>query len=200
MTPSEPETVIRIVRHGLTALNAQRRFRGRRGVPLDREGHAEAEQAAATLADRPITVVVASPLARTQETATPIANLMGLEIETDAYLLDIDHGSWESLTAAEAETEDPAGYATWREDPRSGKPLGGESMAQVEERIVRSVDRWGSLGGGTEDVLVSTRSPSGCSSRGCKASTDLTSGRSLATGSVTGLRGVPGNWPFRWVR
>ena len=141
MSASRSETVIHVIRHGRTALNALKRFRGRRDVPLDGEGHAEVEHAAATLADRPITLVAASPLTRAQETAAPIASLMGLEIETDADLLDLDHGSWESLTAAEAEADDPAGYATWRKDPRASRPPGGESMAEVEQRIVRSVNR-----------------------------------------------------------
>ena len=166
-------------------------------MPLDHQGHAEAEQAAATLADRPITLVVASPLIRAQETAAPIAKLVGVDIETDADLFDLDHGSWEALTPAEAEADDPARYATWRKDPRSCTPPGGEAMARVEERIVRSVDRWGSVAAGAEVVMVSHEIPIRLlisRIRGIDGAAIWEV--PLTTGSVTRLCGVPGSWRF----
>ena len=47
-----------------------------------------AEAAAASLADRDIRKVIASPLLRTQESAAPIAAQFGLDIETDPRIIE----------------------------------------------------------------------------------------------------------------
>ena len=55
---------------------------------LSERGRAQAQRVAEWLADRDIVYVVASPLERAQETATPIAERRGLPINTDDELIE----------------------------------------------------------------------------------------------------------------
>ena len=59
-------TEVILIRHGVTAWNRQRRFQGSIDIPLEPEGHAEAEQAAARLGElasaRPVSAIYCSAL------------------------------------------------------------------------------------------------------------------------------------------
>jgi broad specificity phosphatase PhoE len=83
-----------LVRHGQTALNAGGVLRGRLDPPLDAIGRKEATAVAEAIGQAGIDLVVASPLLRAVETATPIAEGAGVDLETDERLLDRDYGSW----------------------------------------------------------------------------------------------------------
>ena len=63
-----------LVRHGTTTLNVQNRYRGRRDVPLDAQGWADAVDAARALSPLNLTAVYAGPLRRTINTAQVIAD------------------------------------------------------------------------------------------------------------------------------
>jgi probable phosphoglycerate mutase len=88
--------------------------------PLNDEGRAQARAVAEHLADEGITRIVASPLLRAQQTAAPLAERLGLTIETVEGWAEADRGvaryrSSETLRAlGDAEWQrflaDPAGY------------------------------------------------------------------------------------------
>ena len=83
-----PETVVHLVRHGQVE-NPRRVLYGRLpGYHLSRRGQAQAELLAGYFADAPLAAVVASPLERAQQTATPIAAAHGLEVRTDLRLIE----------------------------------------------------------------------------------------------------------------
>jgi broad specificity phosphatase PhoE len=63
-----------LIRHGTTTLNVQNRYRGRRDVPLDAQGWADAVDAARALSPVGLTAVYAGPLRRTINTAQVIAD------------------------------------------------------------------------------------------------------------------------------
>ena len=95
-------TVTHLLRHGQTEHTPERRFSGRNELPLSLTGRAEAEAAAARAADLGIEVVVASPLRRTRETAEIVAAALGLPVEFDEDLVELDFGDLEGLTFDEA--------------------------------------------------------------------------------------------------
>ena len=77
------ETVIHLVRHGQVE-NPRRVLYGRLpGYHLSLRGQAQATLLAGRFANEPVAAVVASPLERAQQTATPIADAHGLEVRTD---------------------------------------------------------------------------------------------------------------------
>ena len=83
-----PETVVHLVRHGQVE-NPRRVLYGRLpGYHLSRRGQAQADLLAGHFAGAPLAAVLASPLERAQQTATPIAAAHGLEVRTDLRLIE----------------------------------------------------------------------------------------------------------------
>ncbi len=88
------DTVLYLVRHGRTALNAAGELRGHLDVPLDDVGEHEATAIAALFAEVPLAIVVTSPLRRARETAEPIASACRTCCAIDRRLIDRDYGDW----------------------------------------------------------------------------------------------------------
>jgi ribonuclease H / adenosylcobalamin/alpha-ribazole phosphatase len=130
-------TVTHLLRHGQTEHTPERRFSGRNELPLSRTGRAEAEAAAARAADLGIEVVVASPLRRTRETAEILAGALGLPVEFDRDLVELDFGDLEGLTFDEAVRKHPLAARRFMTDVIVSAP-GGESVDDVATRVARS--------------------------------------------------------------
>ena len=94
-------TDIYLCRHGRTPLNVAGRLRGRLDPELDLVGVAEARELAQHLGRLGISRVIASPLKRAVQTATPIAEAAGVILETDARLADRDYGQFDGASQAE---------------------------------------------------------------------------------------------------
>jgi broad specificity phosphatase PhoE len=132
-----------LVRHGQTAWNAgagQERFRGRTDLPLDETGHSQAMALARRLQDEPIAAIYASPLQRTQQTAQPLAERLGLTVEPDRRLLDIDYGLFQGLDRQQAAASFPQHYRSWLARPGQVTLPQGESLDQVRSRLVELLD------------------------------------------------------------
>ncbi len=152
--------MIWLARHGETTWNAEGRYQGRRESHLSALGTRQANALAAYFAgarergDAVPERIVSSPLARTRETAAPIASALGVAIETDERLIEIAHGTWEGKLKDEIERDDPERYAAWRATPERVAFDGGESLDDVMVRW-RSFAGDASLVDGT-NVLVMT--------------------------------------------
>ncbi len=126
--------MIYVARHGETDWNREGRYQGQRESKLTETGVAQARALASALCEQNITRVVSSPLARCTQTARPLAEALGLTLETDRDLIEIAHGTWEGRLRASIEREDPRAMRTWREHPEQAHFEGGESLAQVDAR------------------------------------------------------------------
>jgi ribonuclease H / adenosylcobalamin/alpha-ribazole phosphatase len=141
-----PATRLVLVRHGETALTAQRRFSGRGDVPLSDAGRGQAAATGTRLSTvlRDATVVkgaaavVTSPLSRCVETAEAIATALGgVPVRREPDLIECDFGEWEGLTFAEVRERWPEQLEAWLSSPAVAPP-GGESFDAVLARV-RSV-------------------------------------------------------------
>lgn len=86
------------------------------------------------------TAIIASPLARCQQTAQTVADLLNLPVNTEPGLVELDFGQWDGLTFAQANAADPKLHARWLLDPTLPAP-GGESLAQAHERVTAARKR-----------------------------------------------------------
>jgi probable phosphoglycerate mutase len=82
----------------------------------------------------PIARAVASPLARARRTAELALGTRAAMLTTDAGLMEIAHGEWEGLLAAEIVARDGERMRAWRESPHEVLMPGGESIGQVLDR------------------------------------------------------------------
>jgi broad specificity phosphatase PhoE len=121
-------------RHGQTAWNVERRFQGKTDIPLDETGVDQARRAAALLAALRPTAILASPLQRAADTAQALADVTGLQVSHDKDLIERDGGEWEGLTNAEIRARYPEEYSRW-------EPPGGETSAEVAERVGAALNR-----------------------------------------------------------
>jgi broad specificity phosphatase PhoE len=129
-------TRIFLVRHGATVLTAEDRFAGATDVELSDEGREQARRLAVRLSRERIAAIYASPLGRTVETATILAQPHMLDVQIRDGLREISHGRWEQMTRREVEQQFPEEAAAWEKDPYTFAPVGGESGLAVTARAL----------------------------------------------------------------
>ena len=129
-------TRLYLIRHGATSLSAEDRFSGGTEVDLSEEGRWQAACLAKRLADDPIVAFYCSPMRRTVETASIIAEPFQLAPQLREGLREIHHGHWETLSRADVEGKYPDEYAAWQEDPFTFAPRDGESGVMVMARAL----------------------------------------------------------------
>ncbi|MCH5676209.1 bifunctional RNase H/acid phosphatase [Streptomyces gilvus] len=156
-----PATFV-LLRHGETPLTPQKRFSGSGGTnpSLSDVGREQAERAGAALARRgTIEAIVASPLARTRETAGIVARHLGLEVSVEDEIRETDFGAWEGLTFAEVRERYPDDLTRWLSDPTVEPPGGGESFAATATRVAAARDKLVAAYAGRTVLLVSHVTP-----------------------------------------
>jgi ribonuclease H / adenosylcobalamin/alpha-ribazole phosphatase len=129
-----------LLRHGQTPMSVQKRYAGRTDAPLTDTGVQQAAAAAKRLAQAGIAAIVSSPLQRTVRTAEEVSAATGVPVVTDDGFRETDFGAWEGLTFAEVRERWPSEMTAWLADP-SVAPPGGESFAQVSERVTAALHR-----------------------------------------------------------
>jgi uncharacterized phosphatase len=126
-----PTTIV-LVRHGETDWNLERRFQGHADQPLNASGREQARMLADMLRPERLSAIYTSPLCRASETATIVAERLGLEPRELDALREIDVGDWEGMTVDEVRARYPERLdAAWR----SGWP-NGETHDQLSARVV----------------------------------------------------------------
>ncbi|GHH21876.1 bifunctional RNase H/acid phosphatase [Streptomyces lanatus] len=156
-----PATFV-LLRHGETPLTPEKRFSGSGGTDpsLSDIGREQAERVGAALARRgTIQAIVASPLARTRETAGIVAAHLGLDVAVDDGLRETDFGAWEGLTFGEVRERHPDDLTTWLADPEARPTGDGESFAATATRIAATRDKLVAAYAGRTVLLVSHVTP-----------------------------------------
>ncbi len=146
LQPGGPRRRVIFWRHGRTAWNAARRFQGQSDIPLDDVGVGQAERSAALLAGKlaafpvPGTLkIISSDLSRAYNTARSLSALTGVGITVDQRLRETFGGSWEGLSFEEIERAHPAQIKLWQLDEPNVRAGGGETRAEVAERMVAAI-------------------------------------------------------------
>jgi broad specificity phosphatase PhoE len=142
-----------VARHGETDWNREGRYQGQLESTLTQLGRTQAVALASALARSGARRVISSPLARCVQTAEPVAAALGVEVESDARLLEIAHGTWEGRLRAEIEHADAGRMRAWMQEPASVRFDGGESLDDVAARWLAFTS---SLRGNNEDVVIVT--------------------------------------------
>ena len=139
-------TRLLVVRHGQSEWNATGRWQGRADPPLTDEGRRQSKVAGGALGT--FDAVVASPLLRAAETATIIAERLGIgPVLTDPDLVERDAGEWQGLTRSQIQE----GWPGFLDDGR--RPPGYEPGDAMLTRTLSVLERISErMGDG--DVLV----------------------------------------------
>ena len=133
-----------LVRHGRTAANAAQKLQGRLDLPLDEVGATQVAGVAEWIGrpDR----VISSPLLRARQTA----EAFDMPYEIDDRWIELDYGSLDGVPVTEVDADI---WARWRVDPHY-QVGGGESLADMRERVVAAVEEL--LADAAEQTIVVT--------------------------------------------
>jgi probable phosphoglycerate mutase len=100
--------------------------------PLSDTGHGQASAMASWLASERIDRLYASPLRRAQQTALPLAERLGMEIETEPRVSEYDRDSAVYVPLEDLKKND---YAAWRDFMERGYPEGMDLEAFCREVV-----------------------------------------------------------------
>lgn len=117
-----------VARHGETAWNAEYRVCGSTDLPLTERGMEQARMLAHGAQGKGIERIIASPMIRAVQTATPASELLGLPMETDNRLREQNYGIYEGVRR-----DDPAFLANKRQF--CFRYPEGESMMDLAARV-----------------------------------------------------------------
>ena len=128
-----------LIRHGQTDWNIERKYTGQSDIPLNETGKAQARTAAAQLQADPPDAIYSSDLIRAYDTAKIIAEDLGMDIQQDARLREIHQGVWEGLHFDEIKARFANEFAARESNPLEVAPPGGETVGQVQARVLEAL-------------------------------------------------------------
>ena len=128
-----------LIRHGQTNWNIERKYTGQSDIPLNETGKAQARAAAAQLQADPPAAIYSSDLIRAYDTAQIIAADLDITVQQDARLREIHQGVWEGLHFDEIKARFANEFAAREDNPLEVAPPGGETVGQVQERVLQAL-------------------------------------------------------------
>jgi probable phosphoglycerate mutase len=163
--PAEPEaapghaqpTRLVLIRHAVTAQTGPLLSGRTPGIDLSDTGREQAKRLGERLAGLPVAVVYASPIERTTQTATAVAEHHGLEVQALPGVLEADYGEWTGGKISElAKTEL---WKTVQRAPSRARFPGGESLTEMQARMVGALEEVVARHSGELVVVVSHADP-----------------------------------------
>ena len=135
-------TTLLLIRHGQSRANLTRFFAGHTDVPLTDLGLRQAECTAEfVLANYAVDRVYSSDLQRAFQTGEAVAKPLGLAVQADSGLREIFAGQWEGKTFDRLWEEYSEDFGRWNSDIGNSQPTGGESVAQLQERMMATLQK-----------------------------------------------------------
>ena len=124
-----------LIRHGQTDWNATGRWQGQADPPLNETGRAQARQTAQELIAQNIEVLISSDLTRARETAAIIGASIGVPVNLEPRLREINLGDWQGLYSDDIRARWPDAMKTWLESPLAIRPPNGETIHELADRV-----------------------------------------------------------------
>ncbi|KRE61601.1 histidine phosphatase family protein [Nostocoides sp. Soil756] len=159
--PDGPGRRLVVLRHGQTTSNAAGVWQGQLDSPLSPLGEEQAAAAGPALAALGPVRVVTSDLQRARLTGAAVARAAEVPLVEDQRLREIHAGAWQGLTNDEIVQRWPGEHAALRRGEDVTRPGGGESLADVRERMGDALRDVLAATGPGECVVVSTHGAAG---------------------------------------
>ena len=132
---------ILIIRHGYSVTNKAKKFTGQMDVPLDEIGFEQAKSVGEYIAaNYKIDKIYSSDLCRAYETARPLAQILGLEIQTDKDFREVDVGAWQGVLIEDIKIKYPEEMENYKQNPGVFKFPDGEGYFEMMERAAKKLE------------------------------------------------------------
>jgi broad specificity phosphatase PhoE len=143
-----------LVRHGQTDWNLQGRYQGQADPPMNAAGWDQARMLVPLLAGIPIAAIYSSDLQRAVDTASVVADHLGLPVMRHAGLREVRLGRWEGMLFTDIQAEYADEWLDRQRDPLHARPPEGESLAEVAERVSAAADAIARAHPGADVLIV----------------------------------------------
>lgn len=149
-----------LVRHGETDYNKVGRWQGAGSdPPLNPTGFDQARAIAGELEGWRVDALYTSPQQRARQTATVIADRLGIAPQVIDDLREMDHGLWEGKTKEEILARWAAEYEAFEVDPVHVRRPGGDSYSDLAARVWPALEALAGRHRGEQVVLVTHGGP-----------------------------------------
>ncbi len=133
------KTEIYLIRHGQSEGNLRDLFLGHTDLDLTELGKKQAERAASYFEKIQVDKIYSSDLKRAYHTSLPLAEKKGLSVTKTEKLREINAGLWEGRPSIELKADFPESSYVWWHDTGLARPDGGESVKELQERVLSAV-------------------------------------------------------------
>ena len=131
--------IVLLIRHGETEWNRSGRVMGDQPIPLSETGEQQARTCAGILSRTPIAGIFTSPVLRAVQTAEILGHARDTPLHHIPALSEIGVGAWLNRHWKDF-AEDPA-KREWYTDPDRARPVGGETLREVQRRAVGAIEQ-----------------------------------------------------------
>jgi 2,3-bisphosphoglycerate-dependent phosphoglycerate mutase len=129
-----------LIRHGQTKWNLEGRYQGQSDVPLNENGLAQARSLVQQLDGQSFDAIFSSDLKRARQTAEYIARHLGLTVQIEPRLREINQGQWEGVLVEDIKARYAEIWSQRTEDPANVRPPDGETVREVATRVYAALD------------------------------------------------------------
>lgn len=148
---------IYIARHGETTWNEEGRIQGRSDPGLSPKGYLQSLDLRHHLKDRPLSAIYTSTRQRSILTAEPLANQLGLAIQSQPELDEIAFGILEGKLLHHFDEEIKSEWERFKDDRFVYRIPGAENYADVANRVRPFAERLLQVHEGQEILIVGHR-------------------------------------------
>jgi broad specificity phosphatase PhoE len=153
------ETLIVLVRHAETDWNTDLRFQGHADTPLNELGRTRIGQVIEALRPWNPEIIFTSDLSRAREMAEGVGAAFGIEVIAREDLRECSYGEWEGKKLEEVRRDHGDDLDRWHRN-ESGFPRGGgESLLQMQERVLAAIESIAREHAGRTIVILSHSGP-----------------------------------------
>jgi len=132
-------TTFLLIRHAVTDITGKILTGRLPGFHLSAAGRAQAHAVCDRHAAGGISAIYSSPLERAIETATPLADRLGLTIQTCESFNEVDYGRWSGMDFEQIQALEE--WTRFNQLRGSARPPGGESILDLQHRTIPELRR-----------------------------------------------------------
>lgn len=129
-------TRVYLMRHGEVHGDGNKRYNGHIDIDITAKGVEQMHRLAGLLEGKPVRAVYSSDLIRSVKGAMIVSQRLGLAHTPVRALRERSVGRWEGMTAEEIRQRYPDEFTAWRSDLLHYRPPDGESLTDVQARIL----------------------------------------------------------------
>ncbi|PUE58712.1 phosphoglycerate kinase [Limnohabitans curvus] len=152
-----------LIRHGETAWNRELRFQGQLDVPLNDMGFEQAQRLKTRMVQalgewqaqgRVPTRLISSDLLRAQQTAQPVAEVLGYSCILNAGLREQCYGMFEGMRSPDIQAQYPEAWQRWLAFDADDAVEGAETARAFHERVIAALQELATQYAGEHVVVV----------------------------------------------